>query len=371
MGWLLEYYDDGEEDWVEFTGKIGAVVEELNGHEEATLSIANTSANRTFVSSDQIVRIYYDAVFQFLGALFAVEYSSKELKCVIYNGIYELMKRRVISETYEAVAADDIMEDIRVAASLTNPLGSCPATALDLNFDQTLCFDAMIEVQKACNCDRWVEDGDTLYLGTRGSAESFDSSKAKVTCRGVDRSKNRDKVHVRGFNADGDELLGVAGTGDDVAVFWSNFATTQTTLNLLAAKLLDQVNLDDSAIKLNCPLPYAKHLHPGDTITVTKAESNLSGSYRIAKLIKTRSRCDIELNRTKRTTEDILEELSKTRNEVFNFTSYVSQAYEGEVTEIGVGSTFLATCVTAVDTDILDPTVLSLGLSVDIDVNPP
>ncbi len=41
------------------------------------------------------------------------------------------------------------------------------------------------------------------------------------------------------------------------------------------------------------------------------------------------------------------------------------------MTEIGVGSTFLASFISVVDTGILDPTVLSLGLSVDIDVNPP
>ena len=88
----------------------------------------------------------------FFGALFGVEYSSKELKCIVYNGVYELMKRRVISETYEATPADDIMDDIAEAASLLNPVGSCPSTSLVMEFDQTLCFDAMLEVAKACNC---------------------------------------------------------------------------------------------------------------------------------------------------------------------------------------------------------------------------
>jgi hypothetical protein len=386
-GWVFEYYDEGEEDWLEFSGRIGEVIEELNGHEEATIFIPNTSANRTFVTSDQIVRIYFDTELQFLGALLAVEYSRKELKCIIYNGIYELMKRRVISGSYTSEAADDIMEDVRVAASLTNPLGGCPSTVLDMNFDQTLCFDAMIEIAKACNCDYWVQNGDTLYLGTRGSSESFDSSKAKVTSRGVDRSKNRDKVHVRGFNAEGEELLGVAGTGDDVAVFWNNFATTEATLNYLASKLLDQVNLDDSSIKLSCPISYGDHLHPGDTISVSKSDLNLSGSYKVAKIIKTRTRCDIDLNRAKRTTEAILEELSKTRNEVFNFTTFVSSAYEGEVSEIGVGSTFLSSLVSVLSVvlpdsnlasidavgsvGLLDSTVCSIDTVVDVDVNPP
>ena len=321
-GWVFEYYDDG---WVEFSGRIGEVTEELNDHEEATLYIPNTAANRSFVGSDQIVRIYYDAELQFLGALLAVEYSRKELKCVIFNGVYELMKRRVISGTYTAEPADDIMEEIRVAASVSNALGSCPSTALDMNFDQTLCSDAVVEVAKACNCDYWVQDGDTLYLGTRGSAQIFNSTKARVSKRGVDRGKKRDTVHVRGFSADGEELLGVAGSGDDVAVFWNNFATTEATLNYLAARLLAEVNMDDSHIRVLCPITEGSHLHPGDTITVTKAAQNLDDTYKVMKIIKTRKECILELNRSVRRTEDILEELSKTRNEVFNFTTFVSQ----------------------------------------------
>ena len=46
--------------------------------------------------------------------------------------------------------------------------------------------------------------------------------------------------------------------------------------------------------------------------------------------IKTRASCIFELNRSIKRTEDILEELSKTRNEVFNFTTFVSQTGGGE-----------------------------------------
>ena len=372
-GWVFEYYDDIEEDWVEFSARLSEVTEELNYHEEAVFFIPNTTANRTFVESDQIVRIYFDAEQVFLGALLAVEYSSKELKCIIYNGIYELMKRRVISGAYEAEATDDIMEDVRVAASVTNPLGACPSTVLDMNFDQTLCFDAMVEIAKACNCDYWVQDGDTLYLGTRGSAQSFDATKARVTSRGVDRSKNRDKVHVRGFSADGEELLGVAGSGDDVAVFWNNFATTEDTLDYLAAKLLAQVNLDDSSIKLVCPITEGSHLHPGDTINVTKSNLNLSGSYRVIKIIKTRTNYNIDLNLSKRTTEDILEELSKTRNEVFNFTTYVTQFTGGgepQLGEIAVGSGYLRSIISTMASGILSPLTAAIASILEISVSP-
>jgi hypothetical protein len=341
MGWTIEYYDEGEEELVEISGRMGEIVEELNGHEEATFYLPNTAANRAIVASTQIVKISYDEAQMFFGALFGVEYSSKELKCIVYNGVYEIMKRRVISETYEATPADDIMDDIATAASLINPVGSCPSTALDMEFDQTLCLDAMLEVAKACNCDYWTVDGATLYLGTRGSVKGFDASKAKVMNRGIDRSKNRDKVHVRGFNSDGDQLMGVAGTGDNVAVFWNNYATTEETLDYLAAKLLEDMNQDDSSIKLICPISEADYLFPGDTISVTKAELNLSGSYRISRIVKSRSKCEIDLNRMMRTTENILEELAKTRNEMFSFTK-IQAAGESLPYGVGFGNPIIA-----------------------------
>jgi hypothetical protein len=384
--WKLEYYNGVTKDWEEFTGRIDEVIEELNGHEEANLFIPNTSDNRTFVASNQIVRIYFDAELIYLGALFGVEYSRKRLKCIVYNGVYELMKRRVISKNYAWVHANAIMEEVRLAAGLINPLGSCPTTNLDINFDQTLCFDAMVEVAKACQCDYWTQNGDTLYLGIRGSSQSFDGNVANVSSRGIDRSKNRNKVHVRGFDADGEQIMGVAGSGDDVAVFWNNFATTEETLDYFAAKILAKLNVEDSGITLTCPITSATHLHPGDTITINKAELNLSGSYRIVKITKQRKTANIELSRAKRTTEEILEELSKTRNEVFTFTTFVSQ-FGGEIGPIGVGSTFIrsffalpatqianpsiAALATAVDAKIASPTVASIDTVVGIEVNPP
>ena len=52
-------------------------------------------------------------------------------------------------------------------------------------------------------------------------------------------------------------------------------------------------------------------------------------TYKVMKTIKTRTECIFELNRSIKRTEDILEELSKTRNEVFNFTTFVAQSEGG------------------------------------------
>src|SRR3989339_39554 len=321
MGWTFEYYDDSEEDWVEFTGGSPEVVEELSGHEEATFYIPNTSANRTFVLSDQIVRLKLNGTQQFLGVLLGFEPSFTRLKCILYNGVYELLKRRVISARYVSTPANGVAEVVRVAASLLNSLGACPTTAISVAWDQTHCFDAIVEIAKQLGKDYWTVDGSTLYIGTRGSSRSIDMSKVKVQSRGVDRSKKRDKVHARGSDENGNALLGVAGTGDDVAVVWPRNVDTLGALTALASRELAEVNSDDSAAVLRVPVTLAVDLHPGDTLTVNVPEYFLSGSYQIKKITKKRCVADVEIGRKKRSTEEVLEELSKSRNESFSYTS--------------------------------------------------
>jgi len=309
--WTLEYYDAGEEDFVEFTGRVEEIIEELSGHEEVSFSIPNTAANRSFVASDQLIRIKFDGtVIYGIGVLYDIEYSKKRLKCIIYNGIYELLKRRVISGKYLGLMASSVAEFIRQAAGLTYMI-DCPADNVDMIFDQTLCFDAIVQLAAVLNKDYWVVGGEHLHIGDRGSAQSFDGNIANVSERGMARSKKRDKVHVRGVSYEGEEIMGYAGDGDDVAVFWHDVPTTEYTLYALAVKKLAEINMDDGSVVLTCPITSGYHLYPGDTITLSKPELNLDGSYKIVRTSKKRKTMDIEVIRQKRTTEDVLEELMK------------------------------------------------------------
>ena len=326
--WKLEYYDGGVEDWVEFAGRLEEIVEELSGHEEVSFVIPNTVDNRTFVASDQLIRILFDETQVYLGVLYDVVYSKKQLKCFVYNGVYELLKRRVISQNCHWWPAHAIAEWIRQAAGLTNPVEDCPTTNLDMFFDQTICFDAVEQLADALNKDYWVTGGDTLHISVRGSGQSFDGNISDSSERTASRSKKRNKVHIRGFTRDGEQIMGYAGEGDDVTVYWNNFATTEETLNYFAEKKLAEVNQDDSSVALTCPITSGVNLHPGDTITINKPELGLDGSYRIVKITKHRKTVDIEVTRKKKTTEDVLAELSQNNGQAVSFSSTAMEVIE-------------------------------------------
>ena len=323
--WRVDYYDDGEEDWAEISdARFEQITDELNGHLEAVFCIPNTSANRTFVETNYIIQVVYGLEQRFLGVLYDVEYSRKELKCIVYNGIFELLKRRVISGDYLNVMASSVADFIRTAAGLTYMV-NCPSDYIDIVFDQTLCFDAIVQLAQMLNKDYWVQYGDSLNIGDRGEEKEFDYTKASARERVVGRAKKRDKVHVRGVDPDGEEVMGVAGTGDDVAVFWHNTPATEDALDAIAAMKLAELNQDDSSVILTCPIGEGVDLDPGDTIEVVKPLLNLDDTYRIMKVIKGRKTMEIEIIRPKKNTEKILEELSKGNSSNYSLTTFLSQ----------------------------------------------
>ena len=66
--------------------------------------------------------------------------------------------------------ASSVADFIRTAAGLTYMV-NCPSDYIDIVFDQTLCFDAIVQLAQMLNKDYWVQYGDSLNIGDRGSAE--------------------------------------------------------------------------------------------------------------------------------------------------------------------------------------------------------
>ena len=139
--WKLEYFDDPN--WVEVTGKFSQTMEELKGHEQADIILPNTSANRTLVASNQTVKISYDTHEVFTGELSELDYTGTQLKCVMYNAVYEKMKAKTITQDFsQGAQASTILQAICTAAGVT--MGSCPNASLGVNFIDAECYMAAV-----------------------------------------------------------------------------------------------------------------------------------------------------------------------------------------------------------------------------------
>jgi hypothetical protein len=118
--------------------------------------------------------------------------------------------------------ANVVTESVCIAAGLIKPLGSCSTTchlSSDPLHGHNPRYDAVL------NKNHYIVDGDTLYIGTRGSGEPL-ITKLLMQARGpCYRAKKRDNSHVRGFDEEGPHLLCVAGTRDNSRA-WLNWNST-------------------------------------------------------------------------------------------------------------------------------------------------
>lgn len=305
--WKIEYYDGAN--WVTLSGKLKRIMQELDGHEEARFIIGNTAGNRTVVSQNRDVKISFDGTAIFKGTLYGVVYSRDLLECIAYNKCYETMKTKDYTHTYTATAASTILSDVCTAAGVV--AGVCPSTNLSVRFKRAICFDIGVFLADACNSEFYADEdagGNPRFnIATRGSAKGA-ITPVSWPNRGIDRSKKRDKVIVRGVDADGNEIEGSAGTGADVAVYLEKKASDVETLNNLASKKLAQLNKESSGVKLPVKITDAYNLYPGDTITLSNSDLNLSGDFRIWRITKHVDVAEVEVDRAEKILEDYLAE---------------------------------------------------------------
>lgn len=304
--WKLEYFDDPN--WVEITGKFSQSMEELKGHEEANIILPNTSANRDFVDSDKTIKISFDNNEVFTGDLMDYEMTATQLKCVLYNAVYEKMKGKTITADYTSGAqADVIFATICAAAGVT--AGSCPTTSiLGVKFIDAQCYMAAVFLSDILNSDFSASNG-TFNIAARGTLKT--ATHFKIQSRGKSRAQVRNKVRVRGVSIAGLPIVGEAGTGDKVTVKIENKVSDVASLNLLAAKYLAELNTDSKGAPLVFPITEGFGFKPGDTFAVTNARYKFDDTYPMKRVTKTSTKVTAELDVAKETLEQMILDFDK------------------------------------------------------------
>lgn len=304
--WVFEYFTDPAT-WTAFDAKLRHIDEILNGHEEAQLSIINSSANRTFVSTNKTVQIKYDGNVIFTGLLSAHEYGTSNISCILYNSVFEALKTKTFTATYAtAEAANVIAAAICAEAGVT--LGSCPSTPIAVRFDEANCYDALMFLCDCLNSD-FSTSGNIFNIAARGSAKSV--TNYKIKSRGIDRSKQRDKIRVKGTDVNGVEIVGEAGSGTNVQVFREKKANDVATLNTLASKYLAELNTISKGAPIEVPIEEGYNIYPGDTIPISNARYNLNDTYRIMRISKYPTKVSFQLEKQKPTLEAKLLDFKK------------------------------------------------------------
>ena len=303
------------------TATVVSIEENLNGHIEAIFWLPNNATNRTLVGADHAIEITYNAVSEFKGILKDPEFQQDRLLCKCYQTAIELAQRKVHTGDYSAVNPATIFAAICADAGVV--AGVCPTTpTVSAHFNKACCYDAARYLAWVLGTDLYPDFSGAsprLNIGTAGTGSPGGRGLLHYTItpkRTKSRAKKRDKVYVRGQNALGASLTGSAGTGTDVAVFTDRTATTQATLDALAAKYLADLNTDSTGCPINCSLegyPSAAYvrgydLHAGDYVTITCAELGYSVTVvRVFKVTKYLTSVLAEVEKAEMLLDDYLE----------------------------------------------------------------
>lgn len=279
------------------------ISQELNGMETATLILENNISTREFVAIDRPIEIYWGGTEVFTGTLQKVSYSEDgepKLTCVAFDTVYDTLDKKTITATYDASDDSDDIESILAAiAAAAGVSSSCSLTGASyrrsLRFNKTSCYDAVQFLATTGNTDYYSSGSSTIVIGDRGTDRGT-IPVLSISRSAVDRHVKRDKVEIRGFDANGNEITGSAGVGTNVVTYTEYKASDTTTLDQIAESKLDKLNKDSSGISIKVSTGYAYIYEPGDTVTLSKDSLNLSGSYKIWKITKREDVCNVEID---------------------------------------------------------------------------
>jgi len=271
------------------TGIFKKTIEELNGHEEMTIQLPNTVANRALIAADQSADLVWSVgpVTLFEGTCTGAIHSRGMLDCIVYNEAYEILQRfQPFNTSYTATAASVILTALGAHVGIAVSWDPVPDPNVSIRFDYANPMDVLIALAESTGNDYWTTTGPlTIHIGVRGVARGAVAT-LENSRRTLDRAKQRNNVRIRGVDAAGNVIYGTANAGGATryVTFTEKKPSDQVTLDALAEKKLIDVNKDTGPSPVSVSITVGNVLFPGDTVTLNEAHLQLVGDYRLWKV---------------------------------------------------------------------------------------
>jgi hypothetical protein len=301
MVFTFQYYNGYS--WVDIANAvIDQIIDELNGQLELDFIIPNTSANMTFVQSNQQVQLLWGSSYGsgsviFSGLLMAYTATFTQIKCTVYNDTFEIMQKRQVTGAFNNVAASTVLAAICTACGMT--AGSCPSTVVSIQFNSTDCLTAATSLASLLN-ENVYNSGSTVIIGQKGNQTPTSIYVDSQSSVNFDRSKTAIAgVIIRGVSPTGQTIIGTAGSvgaGNNTITLTNNAVTSQSSLNALASAYLESLAETNSGCPLEADINQTAGLNSGDLVTISNgAELGLSGNYAIYRITKNLTKSTVEI----------------------------------------------------------------------------
>ena len=140
---------------------------------------------------------------------------------------------------------------------------------------------------------------DTISIGTKGNAEhDYDPElRLSISKRAIDFRKIANQVVIRGVDAQGYHIRGVAGSGTPCRTFNESNVSTEAALNNIASKKLTELQKSSAGAPVSVPITQGYYFNAGDYISLNHQKYLLSGYFRMMQVVKKKTKVEIQLDK--------------------------------------------------------------------------
>jgi hypothetical protein len=311
-GFLIVYYDSAAGIWKPLSKSVFRNInEDIDGMDSASFTIPNTSANLVALNLDDVdadnvyIKILYSVALTeiFWGVVSGATLTDgADVECICYNATLYTIEQapNVITADYQNVSVSYVISDlIRFKAGLPNIYISESGASTELETLISISFNgqnALVALREVC--DRvgikcWGAGsfngaffGLILYVGDRTATVQVPAKICSGGTHSFDRIRVKKVVIVKGQDAEGNDIQGIAGSNGAALSDFDMNATDVATLNSIAAKKLVDYNNPNLSISIPLLTSEAYAYHPGNYLTVSKTNLTLDDDYIIKRLTK-------------------------------------------------------------------------------------
>jgi hypothetical protein len=300
-GWEIQYYDEDDEIQVVLPAEFDQVSDEVGGELILTFYLPNINDFRNFVDnmSNTSVAAFFSGALVCYGRFLRAELSAKKILLTVYEeAMVRLDQAEPFTGVFDEVPANDILNEVTDDGDIVE-VNECPTDLLTIIFYNANRLDCAQFLAEALAKELFSYGEDTISIGTKGNAEhDFDPDlRLSVSKRAIDFRKYANQVVIRGVDAQGYHIRGVAGSGTPCRTFNESNVSTETALNNIASKKLTELQNSSAGAPVSVPITQGYYFNAGDYINLNQPKYMLSGYFRMMQVVKKKTKVEIQLDK--------------------------------------------------------------------------
>jgi len=300
-GWEIRYYDEDDDADFVLPAEFDQVFDEVGGEAYLTFSVPNINNFRNFVENQQGVEVsaYFAGGFVFSGRFLSADLSTKKIKLTVYDAVMvALDQAEPFTGVYDEIPADTILSDITNGGDIVG-VGECPVDPVTVIFYNANRLDCVYFLAEALAAEAYSKYGSEIDVGIKGNAEhEFDPDlRLSVSKRAIDYRKYANQVVIRGVDAQGYHIRGVAGSGTPCRTLNEDNVSTEAGLSNIASKRLSELQTSSAGAPISVPITQGYYFNAGDFINLYQPRYMLSGTFRMMQVVKKKTQVQMQLDK--------------------------------------------------------------------------